>query len=570
MVQDLTRAHDEAKLLFENAPQGVATLDQSGVIVAANRALGELVGTPADLLPGRRLDDFSVEPRLIDEVWWGLSESGTIVHIDRTFTTAGGRRRNVALSFRVLSTGDDAHRSLLVNAVDVTERQRLQDLVTRMAEHDSLTGLANRRRLEAEVKRIVAAGEHGAGDGALMMIDLDNFKQVNDALGHHVGDQLLVEFGRLLTEQVRAEDLVGRLGGDEFVIVLPTATRGAAEGVSRRIAEAVDERFGGRSDETGRIRASIGFSMFTDARDQGIDPFRLADRLMYDAKRAGRSRTAGSTTADGLVRAGAPGTSVADVRAVLESDAMRIDLQPMLDLRTGRIDLAEGLLRLTCGAPPLSTGEFVGVAEQAGLCPDLDVRVLRMGLDVLERLQDHRPDFRLSLNVSAQSLGSAEARALFAEELENRPFPQGSLILEVTETAPLIELDPARKFQQVMSDLGAVFAIDDFGTGNAPFRYLSRLDFQYLKIAGEFVEGMICSETDARIVRAVSRLGRDQGMLTIAEHVSSAAILERVRDCGITYAQGFHIGAAVPMDAFISTHLESEVPQSDQVMEKNV
>ena len=252
----------------------------------------------------------------------------------------------MALSFRVLSTGDDAHRSLLVNAVDVTERQRLQDLVTRLAEHDSLTGLANRRRLEAEVKRIVASGEHGAGDGALMMIDLDNFKQVNDVLGHRVGAQLLVQLGRLLTEQAPAEDPVGRLDGDEFVIVLPTANRGAAVAVSRRIVEAVDEQFGGRSDETGCIRASIGFSMSTDARDQGIDPFRLADRVMYDAKTAGRSRTAGSTTADGRVRAGAPGTSVADVRAVLEFDAMRTDLQPMLDLRTGRIDLVKALPRI--------------------------------------------------------------------------------------------------------------------------------------------------------------------------------------------------------------------------------
>lgn len=252
----------------------------------------------------------------------------------------------VALSFRLLSAGDDAQRSLLVNAVDVIERQRLQDLVTRLAEHDSLTGLANRRRLEAEVKRIVTSGEHDACDGALMLIDLDNFKQVNDALGHHVGAQLLVELGRLLTEQVSAEDLVGRLDDDEFVIVLPTANRGAAEAASRRIVEAVDEQFAGRSDETSCIRASIGFSMFTDPRAQGIDPFRLADRLMYDAKTAGRSRTAGSTTADGRVRAGAPGSSVADVRAVLESDDMRIDLQRMLDLRTGRIALVKALPRI--------------------------------------------------------------------------------------------------------------------------------------------------------------------------------------------------------------------------------
>ena len=569
-VQDLVRAHDAAQLLFENAPHGVATLDRSGVIIAANSAIGELVDTPTDLLRGRRFDDFSAEPGLIEQVRQEVAESGTVVHTDRTFVAASGRRRNVALSFRAIGAGEDSTTSLLVNAVDVTERQRLHDLVTHLADHDPLTGLANRRRLEAEAGRIVETSDRNASDGALMMIDLDNFKEVNDALGHHVGDQLLVEFGRLLTDHVRAGDVVGRMGGDEFVIVLPDADREAVEAVSRRIVEAVDQQFGERPDEVGRITASIGFTMFSEAREQGSDPFLVADRLLYDAKSAGKNRVAGATTADRLALMGEPRMSAAEMRGVLESGALRIDLQPILDLSTGRIVLAEGLLRIDHGEVPVSTADLIDVAERTGQCPDLDVRVLRMGIAALRTLLEHRPDFRLSVNISAQSLDSDEALSRFAEELAGQSFPQGALILEVTETAQLHDMGAARSFQRAMGELGMAFAIDDFGAGYAPFRYLSHLDFQYLKVAGEFVAGAVDRDVDIRIVRSLARLGRDQGMPTIAEHVSSAAILETVRDCGITHAQGFHIGAAVPLDEFISRHLESEVPQSDQVMEKNV
>lgn len=569
-VQDLIRAHDAAQLLFENAPQGVATLDQSGVIITANSAIGELLDTPTDLLRGRRLDDFSTEPGLIEELCHEAVDAGEVVHTDRVFVTASGRRRNVALSFRAVRAGENQTSSLFVNAVDVTERQRLHDLVTHLADHDSLTGLANRRRLEAEVERMVEMSGQDVGDGALMMIDLDNFKQVNDVLGHHVGDQLLVEFGRLLTDHVRADDLVGRLGGDEFVVVLPDTDREAVEAISRRIMEAVAERFGERPDEVGRITASIGFTMFSEAREQGSDPFLLADRLLYDAKHAGKNRVASAMAADPPALPGALRISPADLRGVLESDALRIDLQPILDLSTGEIALAEGLLRIGPGGPAVSTVDLVGAAEQTGLSSDLDVRVLRMGIAALRTLLEHRPDFRLSVNISAQSLGSSSVRTLFAEELEKQQFPQGALILEVTETAELKDLDAARAFQRTMWELGAVFAIDDFGAGYAPFRYLSHLEFQYLKIGGEFVQGAVDSETDTRIVRSLSRLGRDQGMPTIAEHVSSAAVLEKVCDCGISFAQGFHIGAAVPLDEFISTHLESEKSQPDQVMKKNV
>lgn len=555
MVQQLQMAYEEAYLLFEHAPQGVVILDQKGHIIQANHAFGELIGKHPDLVMDRKLDEFTVESGLIDEVGTALKQPGDLAHTDRSFTTTDGEKKNVALSFRAMRSENDPSGRLLVNLVDVTERQRLHELVTHFADHDSLTGLLNRRRFESDFEDILCASGREDRDGALMMLDLDNFKTVNDVLGHHVGDELLIEFSEVLTENVRETDVVGRLGGDEFVIALPNTDLAEATAISERIIRAVNQRFRYRPNETARVTASIGITMFSEARERGMDPFLLADRLLYDAKHKGRNRVATDQPRDQKEESTPRHLSREFLRSTLESDALRLEFQPILDIATGEIVSAEALLRVDEDAASVTTPEFVGAIERAGLAPQLDIQILRKGIASVQKFRGVTPDFRLCLNVSAQSVCSEEVRRAFASELQERAVEPGALILEITETAPLVDVHAAQHFQHTMNEFGVEFSLDDFGVGHDPYRYLKQLDFRTIKIAGEFVEGMVQTDVDDHIVESIVSLAHGQELNTVAEYVSSADILEAVRAKGVSYAQGFHIGKSVSLEDFVRTHL---------------
>ncbi|MFH0411681.1 putative bifunctional diguanylate cyclase/phosphodiesterase [Corynebacterium sp. L4756] len=426
-----------------------------------------------------------------------------------------------------------------------------------LAGHDSLTGLVNRRLLESEIDEIVLENERETRDSALLLLDLDYFKEVNDALGHQAGDRVLIEFGEILNDSVRDSDIVGRIGGDEFVIVLPDTDRAGAEAIATRIIEKVNQHFENRGKVLSRVSVSIGVTLFSDARAQGIHPFILADQLLYDAKHAGRNRIAVHKTENTIVQSEKPAFSVEALPEILESDAIRIELQPVLELRTGRIDAAEGLLRINLNGADVPTGQFVQAVEKAGLGPKLDLAVMRMGLGLIEKLRAASPSFRLALNLSAQSLSSDEACQELRAELEARDVPRGAIGIEITETAPIEDVLAAKRFAQMLEEFGFHIAIDDFGAGHEPYRYLKMLDFSVLKIAGEFVEGMVDNRVDRSIVESIIQLAKEQEMETIAEYVSSKEIFEAVRECGATYAQGFYIGKSIPVDEFIATYLET-------------
>lgn len=554
-MRKLQRAHDDARSLFEHAPQGVATLDDAGVIIQANRALGELVGVPAYQLSGRYLDEFSQEEDLTEEISAALAEPGILVHSDRCFTAVDGVSRRLALTFRT-TTGENAIPGLLlVNAVDITERQRLHELVSHLADHDPLTGLVNRRRFESDFERIVQRSEHELNDGALLLIDLDNFKQINDVLGHQAGDEVLIEIAGLLRECVRPTDIVGRLGGDEFVIALADITQEDVTTIGNRIVETVHQQLKDRPDVVRRVTASVGIVMFSEARDRGMDPFILADQLLYDAKDSGRNRFAVLTPInDG---AQPPGSRVTrnHIEHILDKEALTLELQPILNMTTGEIALAEGLARISPAETSVTTGEFIAAVERAGLGPQLDMYVIRKGIQLLSELQGARPGFRLALNISAQSCGADEVCSLLVSELEKHNVTPGSLILELTESAPLEDVEAARRFQHTLEEHGVIFALDDFGAGFDPYRYLKQLDFHILKISGEFVEGMAEEGVDRSIVYSIARLAQEQGMDTVAEFVSSEKIFQAVKQSGITYAQGYHIGRSLALTDFITTHL---------------
>lgn len=486
-----------------------------------------------------------------------LLDPEAVVHLDRSLETLRGKQKNVAMSFSSMGNVGGRIGTLLVNVVDVTERQELIELVEHLADHDSLTGLVNRRRLESDIEALSLKNERDSSDSALLLLDLDYFKEVNDSLGHQAGDQLLIEFAEILKDSVRESDIVGRIGGDEFVIVLPDTDRDGAEAIGIRVIELVNQHFKGRGKVLSRVSVSIGVTLFSDARAQGVKPFILADQLLYDAKRAGRNRIVVRKAENTIVRSAKPAFSVEGLPEILESDSIRLELQPVLKLETGRVDAAEGLLRINLNGTDVPTGQFVQAVEQAGLAPELDIAVMREGIKHIERLRAVCPTFSLALNLSGYSLSSAEMREKLRAEFKAHDLPRESFSFEITETAPIEDIDAAKEFVQMLKDFGFHIAIDDFGAGHEPYQYLKEFDFSVLKIAGEFIEGMVTSRVDRSIVESIAQLAKDEEMETVAEFVSSKEILEAVREIGVTYAQGFHIGKSKPIDEFIATYLET-------------
>ncbi|MFP7365148.1 EAL domain-containing protein [Corynebacterium callunae] len=555
-IRELRRARDDANYLFEYAPQGIAVLDEEGIILQANSALGELLEAPVEELVGCEIEKYIAGNDLSLDIGSAINEPGARVHTDRCFNTQDGQSKSLALSFRTKFSSESDSHEVLMNAVDITERQRLHDLVSHLADHDALTGLVNRRRLETEFKKILEQDVAGRNDGAVLLIDLDNFKMANDELGHHVGDELLVEFAQLLKVSVRDSDIVGRFGGDEFVIILPNADQNAAISVGKRIIEGVNQRYSDQPNALKNVTASIGISMFSEARAQGVDPLRLADRLLYDAKNSGRNRFAVLSAKKLEAETDKPEISTAFVKEVLESEAFDLELQPIAECSTGEVTLAEGLLRVKTAGGLVPTGDFVAAVEKAGLGPVLDKRVMKKGIKLLPMLQEAKPGFRLTLNMSAQSIGSEEVFHTIVSELEKYQIKPESLIIEVTESAPITDLDLACEFLHQLHDHGVDFAMDDFGTGADPYRNLKCLDFDILKFAGEIVEGVIAKKEDLNIVQELVGVAKKRQMSTVAEYVSNPQIFDLAKEIGITYAQGYHIGVSLPPGEFIDTHLK--------------
>ena len=431
-------------------------------------------------------------------------------------------------------------------------RQSRSELVY-LATHDALTGLPNRRHLENEIDRTVRACLDAGRPGAVVVFDLDGFKYINDSRGHAAGDQVLVKVARLLTAGLRPDDVIGRLGGDEFAAVLSGISADDAQAVVHRLLEAVRTEVlivdDGRAV---RVTASVGLSFFDKDRPRAAQELLVdADVAMYEAKDAGRDRYALSSTGqprqDDLRHRN---TWVERIREALAQDLFVLHAQPILDLRTGRTDRFELLLRMRAPDGTLVLpGEFLPAAERSGLITQIDRWVITEAFDLLEISQRGGRTLQFEVNLSGPSIGDPVLLALIETHLARLHQP-GGLIIEVTETAAIVDVPRARAFAEHLERLGCAFALDDFGAGYGSFYYLKHLPFDYLKIDGEFIRGLVTSRPDQVIVTSLVQIAHQLGKQTIAEFVQDQATLDLLRTLGVDFAQGYHVGRPAPVPAY--------------------
>ena len=571
IVRDLERqsrrariANERVERLFDDAPHGVALLDPEGTIIRVNISMAVLVGLDPPDMVGHQLAAFETpgEDRIQDHLGRLMSSRGeSLDNAECTLRDSGGNDVSVSLSSTVV--GDRAMGEIvMVNVVDISDRRRYLDRLAHLADHDVLTGLANRRRFENELQRHLERCRRLGPSGALLLLDLDNFKQVNDSLGHNTGDQLLVTIGGLLRRSIRSTDVVARLGGDEFAILLTDADQDAAQRVAELVVQRVRDHAATLDGVARRVTASIGAVTFQAASEHAADILALADMTMYDAKEAGRDQAAVLTEGD--VRG--PRTAArlqwqSRIEAALEHDRFELHLQPIMNLANDRITSAEVLLRLREEDELVPPTRFVYIAERVGLMPQVDSWVVAHSVAMLAKLRRLDPEFELEVNLSGHSIGRTDVEQSIRDSLATHDVDPAALILEITETAAVADVALARAFAERMTDLGCSFALDDFGAGFGSFYYLKHLLFDYVKIDGEFVAHVHESPVDRTILRSIVGIARDLGKQTVAEFVSEPEILSVCREEGVDFAQGFLIGRPVPYDEFVATFLPSRTPE---------
>ncbi|HEX6676128.1 MAG TPA: EAL domain-containing protein [Actinomycetes bacterium] len=416
--------------------------------------------------------------------------------------------------------------------------------LVRQALHDPLTGLPNRELFADRVGQAIRSSDRELRPAALLLLDLDRFKDVNDTLGHHHGDQLLWEVGRRLSGALRGSDTVARLGGDEFAVLLPgTTTEGASE-VAAKLRARLHQPLtvGGVVLD---LDASVGIAAYPDHGGDAAQLLQHADVAMYLAKQA----HAGALVYDPTVDQHSPKrlALLGGLRRALERDQLLLHYQPMADLESGQVRGVEALVRWQHPDHGLlSPAEFIPLAERTGLIHPLTRWVLDAALRQATRW--HRSGLHLSVavNVSTRCLLDQTFPDQVAERLAAWQVPPARLVLEVTESA--VMADPVRALEVLarLDALGVGLAVDDFGTGYSSMAYLKELPVDELKIDRSFVSQMAASPSDAVIVRSTIDLGHNLGLRVVAEGVETQEAWEELAALGCDTAQGYLLSRPVP------------------------
>jgi diguanylate cyclase (GGDEF)-like protein len=453
--------------------------------------------------------------------------------------------------FGEIVTGEDGVPArVLGTAHDITQARRVHDELLLMAEQDPLTGLSNRRAVTRELEKQLATG----GGGALLLLDLDNFKDVNDLRGHAVGDRLMRALGGALRSRLDRSQLIGRLGGDEFAVVLPGLALTDATAVADGLRDAV------AALPLVGVGANAHITVSTGVAEYGSgDTWELvlanADLALYASKAAGRNRVTvyqPGHYADTVKR-----VSVMDrLRAALDGDGFALHAMPMVQLATGKVLGHELLLRLEDGQEPyLGPAEFLPEAERSSLVLEIDRWVLSSAIDALVAYPD--PELRFNVNVSGRTLEDEGFAGFVLDKLAGAGVAPGRLGLEITETAAVTNLDAARSLALKLRGFGCRITLDDFGSGFGSFVHLKHLPITGIKIDGEFVRGIDEHSTDAVLVAGIVEIARGLGLSAVAEWVERPTQVDALIRLGVRVGQGFHLGKPRPLTEVLS---EQSVP----------
>ncbi|AEG50201.1 response regulator receiver modulated diguanylate cyclase/phosphodiesterase with PAS/PAC sensor(s) [Sphingobium chlorophenolicum L-1] len=546
--QRLIESELRYRRLFETASDGIVLLDrESGRITDVNPALSEMINLSPSQLLGRTFGEtepFSNNPsckRVLDE----LRHRDHVWFEDWILETGRGTSVNVEVNGSVYKAATTT--VIQCNLRDITDRKEAEARIRYMALHDALTGLPNRTLFEDRLDNAIAQARRHHGQVAVLMLDLDRFKNINDSLGHHVGDELLEQVAARLRACLRESDTAARLGGDEFAIILPEiASIEDAEIVAKRILEVLQEPFHVEQHEL-NIGGSIGIARYPDDGTDHGTLLRAADAAMYDAKAQGR----------GMYRFFSPELNEAaqlrhmlvnDVRHARQRGEFLLYYQPQLSLASHQISGVEALLRWDHPKHGIiSPALFIPLLEELGLMSDVGEWVLRTACRQNAEWQAQGlPPMRTAVNLSAQQFYRGNIVKTVARVLEESGLEPKWLELELTETLTLDESETTIEIMNGLKNLGVGLTLDDFGTGWSSLSYLRRFPLDRIKIDRSFMRDVTTHENAAAVVHSILNLAQSLGLTCIAEGVETAEQLQYLKQQLCSEMQGFFFSHPLP------------------------
>jgi len=549
---ELREAQERFRTAFDHAPIGMALIAPDGRCFCANRALAQMVGRAEDELSGVSLlalthpDD---RAEVGDAMQRALSGPDSAYRFDQRYIHADGRPVWVSHSGSIVQDMDGRPLYFVCQIEDVTERRARGELLAHQAIHDPLTGLPNRVLFVDRLQRALTESDHEA-HLAVLFLDIDHFKVVNDSLGHPAGDRLLVALADRLRATMRPSDTVARFGGDEFTVLCSGVhDETTAQQLARRLSDAVAKPFALAEGEV-FITASVGIALSGTELETSETLLRNADAAMYRAKDQGRARSE-------LFRTDAHDQAVRHLRTgnelhrALERAELRMHYQPIVSLETGRISGFEALLRWQHPKRGLvGPDEFVGLAEETGLVVPIGSWALEESCRQAEYWHSHGSDVTISVNLSPRQLAEPGLPADVARALQATRVQPGLVWLEITETALMRDAESAVRALGALRSLGVHLAVDDFGTGYSSMTYLKRFPVEALKIDRTFVDGLGREPEDSAICTAVVSLAHALGLRAIAEGVETPEQLAELRTLGCELAQGYLFGRPASPETF--------------------
>ena len=550
MQLELIANETRIRAVSENAFDAIITADERGVIDTANQAVENMFGYRADELIGRNVSVLMPEPYrdehdgYIDK--YLMTGKGRLIN-NRT-EVVGQRKDGTTFPLEValneMFIGEQ--RYFVAVARDVTENKRQTAALQHQALHDSLTELPNRTLLSDRIRQSILLAQREHHQLALLVMDLDRFKEINDTLGHQYGDQVLQQVSARMRHALRESDTIARLGGDEFAILLPNTGLNQAKAIADKLLRVTEEpiEIGAQMLHVG---GSIGITLYPQHGEDEVTLLQRADVAMYVAKREHLGSAVYDPSSDqhslrNLALLG-------ELRGAIEHDQLLLHFQPKIDLSTGTVYGVEALVRWQHPQHGLMfPDEFVPLAEQTGLIAPLSLWALKRSLNICNEYRCVALNLDVAVNLSVRNLHDPRFPNKVARLIDETGADPHHLRLEITETA--IMADPARALDVLdrLSVMGVRLSIDDFGTGYSSLAHLKQMPVDELKIDKGFVIGMLEDENDAVIVRSIIDLAHNIGIKVVAEGVESQALYERLKEMGCDSVQGYYMRPPVPVD----------------------
>ena len=557
-------SEDRYRLLYNDTPSMFFTLDTYGKILSANQFGADYLGFPVEKLVGKRIVDLHEEQdhiQIVRKIQDCLSEAHRVHRWETCMLHSDGSKLWVRTAARVMSSEPEPANSILLVCEDITEAYTLSEQLKYQAKHDALTGLVNRYEFERRLQELLIESQRNHSNHALLYMDLDQFKVINDTCGHDAGDELLRQLARLLKKFITDNDTLARLGGDEFAVLLGSCDLQCATSVAQTLHRAITEyRFVWR-DASFSINVSIGVVAIEHTTQDIATLLSAADTACYSAKEEGPKHVHVYQPDDiEVLRRQREMGWIAKINKALEEDRFELCYQTIVPVNPDDTELEhsklhyELLLRMRDEKGKfISPKLFLPAAERYKSTPLLDRWVVENALKCLSSSPRHLERLEIcSINLSGHSVSDKDFLYFLLDQISNSGVTPSKICFELTETATIANLASATEFMEELRQRGCRFALDDFGTGLSSFEYLKNLPVDNIKIDGLFIRDIAINPINYAMVRSITEIAGVMSKRTIAEFVETESILSTLREIGVDYAQGNFISTPQPLNTLLA------------------